>query len=95
MTAGPILEHGWPCRPGERLVFIDDTGRLEEANFWSIEVEGVAHHGGTMPEKVAAIDPETLIGRDLTAEFESAVSEAMRPEAGFPSSYVIRNGKAA
>lgn len=82
-------------RPGEHLYLGDDRGTLALANDWSDEVEACAHHGGTMPERVVAISLDPLGIRDLTAAFEAAVRDAGRPEAGFPSSYVIRNGKAA
>jgi hypothetical protein len=82
-------------RAGEHLYLGDDRGLLDPSQGWAIEVEACAHHGGTMPERVVAISLDPLGIRDLTAEFESAVRDAMRPEAGFPSSYVIREGRAA
>lgn len=82
-------------RAGEHLYLGDDRGLLDPSQGWEIEVEACAHHGGTMPERVVAISLDPLGIRDLTAEFETAVFEAMRPEAGFPGTHNIRHGRAA
>lgn len=82
-------------RAGEHLYLGDDRGTLELANLWADEVEACAHHGGTMPERVVAISLDPLGIRDLTAEFETAVSEATRPEAGVPGTHTIRGRHAA
>lgn len=82
-------------RAGEHLYLGDDRGLLDPSQGWAIEVENCAEHGQPLPVSAWAIslDPPSI--RDVTAAFETAVFEATRPEAGVPSSYVIREGRAA
>lgn len=82
-------------RAGEHLYLGDDRGTLELANLWADEVEACVSLSKPMPEYVVAISLDPLTIRDLTRDFEAAVAAAQRPEAGFPSSYVIRNERAA
>lgn len=82
-------------RAGEHLYLGDDRGLLDPSQDWAIEVEACAVHGKPLPVSAWAISLNPPSIRDVTREFENAVAAAQRPEAGFPSSYVIREGRAA
>ncbi|PJN96859.1 hypothetical protein CNY89_00170 [Amaricoccus sp. HAR-UPW-R2A-40] len=92
MTAGPL-------HSGESLHFLTEDGAFADTNGWPVEVAECAEFDKPLPVRAFGVWlgklGDTPRIRDLTAEFETAVYEAMRPEAGVPSSYVIRNGKAA
>lgn len=82
-------------RPGE-LLYLAAGWHPEPYNGWDIEVRDCLA-GKPLPDAAYAINvsvtPPTI--RDVTAEFETAVFEAGRPEPAFVSTHIIRNGRAA
>ena len=82
-------------RPGELLYRDDGRGALELANDWEAEVRNCVEFGVPLPLGSWAVDLSVPSIRNVTAAFEAAVRDAERPEAGFPGSYVIREGRAA
>jgi hypothetical protein len=82
-------------RAGEHLYLGDDRGLLDPSQGWAIEVENCAVHGKALPVSAWAISLAPPSIRDVTREFANAVLAAAMPVAGFPSSYVIREGRAA